>query len=152
MNELSIRDFEPAYQVPAAELINASLARRFGCRADAKNPDLFDIGRVYVDDCFLIALLDDQVVATGALIYESTFVTRIVRMHTAPGFRRRGVATALIRELERRAADHGARQVILESDFGWHDAHGFYRAAGYREFRRDEREIWFHKVVTPAGA
>lgn len=141
-----VRDFSHEDQASCAELINAGLGKRFGFRDDTKNPDLYDIAAYYSDDCFVVAVLD-QVVGTGAMIYESRLVTRVVRMHTDQTYRRQGVGTAVIADLEQRARDDGAREIFLETDIDWHDAHAFYVAVGYREFRRDELGIRFHKLI-----
>lgn len=101
----------------------------------------------YAEDCFVVAVLDGQVVGTGAMIYESQLVTRLVRMHTHEAHRRRGVGTAVIADLERRARQYGAREIFLETDIDWHDAHAFYTAVGYREFRRNGLGIRFHKLI-----
>ncbi|MGE0623220.1 MAG: GNAT family N-acetyltransferase [Pseudomonadales bacterium] len=147
MARIWIRDFDSADQKRAAELINSGLGQRFGVRDDSRNPDLYDIGAFYGEDCFLVALDGDELIGTGALIYESQLVVRIVRMHTAESRRRQGVGTALIAELEERAQAHGAREVFLETDIDWEDAHAFYHACGYVEFRRNELGIRFHKLL-----
>lgn len=148
MSEVVVRDFCRADQAAAAELVNAGLGSRFGFRDDTKNPDLYDIGAYYAGDCFVVAVLDGRVVGTGGLIYESQLVTRVVRMHTDETYRRRGVGTAVIADLERRALEYGAREIFLETDIDWHDAHAFYAAVGYSAFRRNEFGIRLHKLIS----
>lgn len=148
MSEVVVRDFSHADQARAAELINSGLGRRFGVRDDTKNPDLYDIAAYYAEDCFVVAVLDGRVVGTGAMIYESQLVTRVVRMHTDEAYRRRGVGTAIIADLEQRARKYGAREIFLETDIDWRDAHAFYAAVGYSEFRRNELGIRFHKLIS----
>ena len=145
--ETQVRDFEAVYQEHAAELINSSLGQRFGVRDDSQNPDLFDIGSFYRQDCFVVALHGGEVVGTGALIFETKLAVRVVRMHTALQFRRMGIATAIIDELEKRARDYRARELFLDTDNDWNDAHAFYLACGYEELRRNESGIRFHKLL-----
>ncbi len=145
MNDFLILDFVPEFQQPTAELINAALGNRFGFRDDSMNPDLYDIARRYADHTFLIALHDQEVIATGGLLYESPPKVRIVRMHTAKPYRRQGVASSILATLERRALAYGAVETCLETNIDWHDAHAFYLAAGYRELQRNSRGVWFHK-------
>jgi GNAT superfamily N-acetyltransferase len=147
MGNVKIQDFEPAFQNDAFDLINEGLGKRFGVRDDSMNPDLHDIASYYADDCFVVALIDGQVVGTGAMIYESQLVVRIVRMHTAESLRRRGIGSLILRELEQRAVTYGAKEIFLETDIDWHDAHAFYGALGYQEFRRNDLGIRFHKVL-----
>ena len=148
MSEILVRDFLPADQAAAAELINAGLGKRFGVRDDTKNADLYDIAASYAEDCFVVALLEGELVGTGGMIFESQLVTRLVRMHTAETFRRRGIGSAIIAELEARARAHGVREVLLETEIDWHDAHAFYRASGYVEFRHNAYGIRFHKLIS----
>ena len=145
MNEIQLQDFAPEFQQATAELINSCLGARFGFRDDSKNPDLYDIARHYADHAFVIALLDREVVGTGGLIYESGRAARLVRMHTAELHRRKGVASSILGELERRALSCGVETASLETNVDWHDAHGFYLAAGYREVRRTSLGVWFSK-------
>ena len=53
------------------------------------------------------------------------------RMYTVPAARRRGVARALLTELERTAAQHGADVMVLSTGGVQPDAVAFYRASGY---------------------
>ncbi|GAA3579687.1 GNAT family N-acetyltransferase [Microlunatus spumicola] len=53
------------------------------------------------------------------------------RMYTPPAARHRGVARALLGELERTAAAHGADVMVLSTGGVQADAVAFYRACGY---------------------
>jgi GNAT superfamily N-acetyltransferase len=53
------------------------------------------------------------------------------RMYTVPAARRRGVARALLTELERTAAEHGADVMVLSTGGVQPDAVAFYRGSGY---------------------
>jgi GNAT superfamily N-acetyltransferase len=53
------------------------------------------------------------------------------RMYTAPAARHRGVARALLTELERSAAQYGADVMVLSTGGIQTDAVAFYRACGY---------------------
>ncbi|MGI3783782.1 MAG: GNAT family N-acetyltransferase [Janthinobacterium lividum] len=53
------------------------------------------------------------------------------RMYTAPTARHRGVARALLTELERTAAEHGADVMVLSTGGVQVDAVAFYRTCGY---------------------
>ena len=145
-----IDDFSPRHQERAAELINAGLGEHFGIADPTQNPDLFDIASSYRGGCFLVAIAEESVVGTGALIVEAEFVARIVRMHTDKRFRRSGVATRMISELESRAIERGFKEVVLDTGKAWHDAIGFYLSKGYREIGRNEYGVRFHKVLGAA--
>ena len=55
------------------------------------------------------------------------------RMYTAPAARHRGVARALLTELERGAAEHGADVMVLSTGWRQQDAVAFYRSCGYTD-------------------
>jgi ribosomal-protein-alanine N-acetyltransferase len=58
------------------------------------------------------------------------------RIAVAPAYRRSGVASALLAEVERRAAADGADRLLLEVREGNLAAARFYRAAGFTEIGR----------------
>jgi GNAT superfamily N-acetyltransferase len=87
---------------------------------------------------FLLARLDGEPVGMGgwrkvtaveALGGEQPAELR--RMYTAPAARHRGVARALLTELERSAAQYGADVMVLSTGGIQTDAVAFYRACGY---------------------
>lgn len=64
-------------------------------------------------------------------------------LYVAPAGRRTGAATALLREVLRRAAEAGAAGVQLETAYDNHVAQGLYEAEG---FVRDAFHIYFHSL------
>lgn len=60
----------------------------------------------------------------------------ILLLAVDPGHRRRGVATALVRWIEKTALVAGIGIVYLEARLNNAGARNFYRALGYREFMR----------------
>ena len=89
---------------------------------------------------FLLARLDDAPVGMAgwrriepvdALGGERP--AEIRRMYTRPAARHRGVARALLHELERTAAAHGADVMVLSTGGVQADAVAFYRSCGYAD-------------------
>lgn len=58
-------------------------------------------------------------------------VVEIKRMYTAPSARGTGVATAVLRALEKEARQLGAHRLVLETGTGQPDAIRFYQREGY---------------------
>jgi len=55
----------------------------------------------------------------------------IKRMYVAPGLRNRGLARALLAELERTAAAAGRRRMVLETGYAQPEAINLYASSGY---------------------
>ena len=89
------------------------------------------------DHLFLAARIDGACVgtATGVVCHglygglDTYLVIEDVVVDTA--FRRRGIASALVTELERLARERGCRQMIVLSETVRTDAHGLYGALGF---------------------
>jgi ribosomal protein S18 acetylase RimI-like enzyme len=60
----------------------------------------------------------------------------IKRMYVAPGARRRGLARALLAELERTAAAAGRRRMVLETGYAQPEAINLYASSGYIEIAK----------------
>ena len=73
-----------------------------------------------------------EAVGCGAIrVWEGSFC-EVKRMYVAPEFRKRGIAGAVLRELERWAAELGFAGLVLETGAVQPEAIGLYRKNGYR--------------------
>jgi ribosomal protein S18 acetylase RimI-like enzyme len=61
-----------------------------------------------------------------------------------PEYQRKGIATQLYRELERRMRDEGCRMVMLDTVASNYRALEFFRRAG---FGHPETRVWMHKSL-----
>jgi len=145
--EFEIIEFRSEYQGAAADLVNLGLGEHFGHVDKKMNPDLFDIGLSYVEGVFLLALSGNQVVGTGSLMPLGDGVGQIARMHTASKYRRQGLASRLLRKLEKQAEARDFHTVVLETNIDWFDAITFYLRNGYSEMARNEFGIRFQKSL-----
>nr|BFE55834.1 GNAT family N-acetyltransferase [Dactylosporangium thailandense] len=84
-------------------------------------------------DVFLVALDDREPVGCGALRQLDEHSAEIKRMYVTPHARGTGVATALLRALEERAAARGWPLLRLETGTEQPDARRFYEREGYRQ-------------------
>jgi GNAT superfamily N-acetyltransferase len=87
---------------------------------------------------FLVAYLDGNPVGCGGWrAHDATDAgfadgdAEVKRMYVAPVARGRGVARALLAELERTAARCGRRRIMLETGMKQPEAIGLYRSSGY---------------------
>jgi len=101
--------------------------------------DLKRIDEVYLADGgeFLVATLDGEIVAMGALRRIEDEVAEIKRMRTAPAHQRRGLGRQVLICLERRAWELGYRRLCLDTTEKQFAARQLYETAGYREIRRE---------------
>jgi GNAT superfamily N-acetyltransferase len=87
---------------------------------------------------FLVAYVDGVPGACGGYrTYDpSTATVELKKLYTVPQLRGRGLGRLVGAELERHAADHGARRAILETGARSHAALALVRLAGYRPTAR----------------
>jgi len=101
---------------------------------------------------FLVAALQGEPVGCGALRFHGDAPTELKRMWVAPEARGVGLGRRLLGELERHAAEQGARCIRLETNRALPEAVAMYRSAGYREVDAFNHEPyadhWFEKELT----
>jgi GNAT superfamily N-acetyltransferase/DNA-binding MarR family transcriptional regulator len=99
----------------------------------------------------LIARLHGEPVGCGGFKFHDDAPAEIKRMWVAPAARGLGLGRRLLADLERRAADRGARVARLETNRTLTEAISLYRASGYREVTpfNDEpyAHHWFEKTL-----
>jgi ribosomal protein S18 acetylase RimI-like enzyme len=100
---------------------------------------------------FLVASLKSDPIGCGGLKFHDDAPTEIKRMWVAESARGLGIGRRLLGELERRAAEHGASTVRLETNKTLVEAIGMYRSAGYNEVAAFNDEPyahhWFEKRI-----
>jgi DNA-binding MarR family transcriptional regulator/GNAT superfamily N-acetyltransferase len=99
----------------------------------------------------LVARRREQPLGCGALKLHGDEPAELKRMWVSPEARGLGLGRRLLRELEQRAADAGARAVRLETNGSLTEAIALYRASGYDEVApfNDEpyAHHWFEKEL-----
>jgi len=98
---------------------------------------------------FLVAYLRGIAMGCGALKHYAGGISDLKRMWVDEGARGRGVGRRMLKELERRAVEHGDRVVRLETNAVLTEAMDLYRRSGYLEVEpfNDEpfADHWFSK-------
>jgi ribosomal protein S18 acetylase RimI-like enzyme len=83
---------------------------------------------------------------SGATRYE------VKHLYVAPGGRGRGLGRLLLAELERRAKEFGADEIVLDTNDSLTAAGGLYRTSGYRTIEpyndNPNATTWYGKTVT----
>jgi N-acetylglutamate synthase-like GNAT family acetyltransferase len=137
-----VRRFEPRDQRQCREVILKGLAEHFGFIDESRNPDLDDIEISYLaaGHEFFVAECEGHVIGTVGLLFEPGRA-RIVRMSVAKMHRKQGVATALLERSIAAAKDRTLPEIVAFTEPHWPDAVGFYTAAGFEQFGRDEEDV-----------
>lgn len=147
LDRLIIRRFDPKDQDGACALILSGLEERWGLLDHGKNPDLANISTSYQDGVFLVALLDGEIVGTGALIPENDTECRVVRMSTRIDVRSRGIGTQILKSLIVSAKSEGRESIVLETTESWEDTVSFYLNRGFRSLGVTDGDHHFIKSI-----
>lgn len=105
-------------------------------------------------DVFLVAERDGAPVGCGALRRLDGSSAEIKRMYVTPPARGTGVATALLRALERHAAGRGWPRLRLETGTEQPDARRFYEREGYRQiplfgvYQGSELSVCYERTIS----
>ena len=81
----------------------------------------------------VVAYEGEQAVACGCWKQIDTQTAEIKRIYVLPEYRRKGLASAVVRALEADAADAGIRHFLLETARTTMDSAALYTSLGYRE-------------------
>jgi GNAT superfamily N-acetyltransferase len=100
--------------------------------------DLDEIENAYLHSGgeFLVGVLDEEVVAMGALMRISSEKAELKRMRVKPGLQGRGYGQTLLDALHRRGAELGYSTLRLDTTVRQRAAQRLYLKNGYREAGR----------------
>jgi GNAT superfamily N-acetyltransferase len=103
--------------------------------------DLHEIQNVYLGDSgeFLVGIVDDEVVAMGALKRTAAGRAEIKYMRVAPRLQRCGFGREILIALERRATELGYETLHLDTAVRQSAARRLYENNGYREVSRAKK-------------
>jgi GNAT superfamily N-acetyltransferase len=113
--------------------------------------DFDDIHGIYLDGTgdFLVAEVDDRVVAMGALRRVDECTAEVKRMRVALEHQRRGMGERILETLIARARELGYRRLVLDTSPKQIPAQRLYEKKGFRRFvpaGRDQSEILFYEL------
>ncbi|WP_028782405.1 GNAT family N-acetyltransferase [Thalassobacillus devorans] len=147
--KLQVLPINKNFEEEAKQLILDGLAERFGYLDHSLNPDLDDIMTHYnkKGSVFLIAIVNKDLVATGAITKENDQLGRVERMSVKRNYRRKGVGKLMLQSLEWYAKTLGYNRLVLETNKGWTSALNFYSNHGFTVYRNDTRRSHFEKNI-----
>ncbi|MGV3714263.1 GNAT family N-acetyltransferase [Pseudolysinimonas sp.] len=101
---------------------------------------------------FLVARIDGSPVGCGGIRMLSPARGEVKHLWVRPEARGTGLGRAILVELERRAADLGATEVVLDTNERLEAAQGLYRSSGYVDVPpyndNPNATHWFRKPLT----
>lgn len=147
--EIKIQQITQAFEDEARAVVLKGLEERFGFIDNSFNPDLKDILRSYNQEktMFFVGVYHNEVIATGAVSYESTSVGRIERMSVLKKYRRGGVAKIMLQHLETWAQQQGYEKLVLETNKSWTSAIEFYKKHQYEFYLAEGDRIHYSKSL-----
>lgn len=130
-----------SYEHPDAMKLIAEVQQEYVARYGHQDTTPVDPAEfVLPSGLFLVGYVAGEAVATGAWrAHDSDDPefrdgdAEIKRMYVAPRARGRGLARAVLAELERTAREAGRRRMVLETGTAQPEAIGLYTACGYTE-------------------
>jgi putative acetyltransferase len=112
---------------PLVNAIDRELAERYGEVQTVYKP----LNLVDDDSPVVLAVDGDAAVACGSFRAYDPTTAEIKRMYVTPAARRRGIASALLGELEAWAREQGFTAAALETGTGQPEAVALYERCGY---------------------
>ncbi len=101
----------------------------------------------------IVAYIDDIPAACGAFKPFSEDTVEIKRMFTNPEFRKKGLGSAIVKELENWAAELNFKKAVLETSrdlksvISIYEKSGFYRIPNYGQYIGVEQSVCYEKEL-----
>lgn len=99
-----------------------------------------------IKNCIVI-YIDETPAACGAFKKFGEDTVEIKRMYTNPDFRKKGLATAIVKELEIWAVESGYKKAVLESSLEQNEALSVYEKSDYQRIPNYGQYIGIDKSV-----
>lgn len=137
------------YETEAKQLVLQGFLERFGFIDETLNPDLNEIVKSYSGkgEVFLLGLIGETLVCTGAITNEGDLTARIQRMSVKKEFRNQGLAMRMLAALENKAISLEYEKIVLETNKTWESAVRLYERAGYQRCAEENEFIHMEKPL-----
>jgi GNAT superfamily N-acetyltransferase len=154
----TIREIRPDEERTAREVFYAALDNVHASlknKHQAPGADLLDIQESYTNQpgcVFLVGLVDNRIIATGALTRLNDRQAKLRRMSVLPEYQGNGCGRAMLARLEEVAHEFSYAEIILDTAGLLTAAIEMYTRAGYAEFQREDvgdgmQLIYFRKKL-----
>jgi len=101
----------------------------------------------------IVVYVDETPAACGAFKKFADDTVEIKRMYTHPDFRKRGLATAIVKELEKWANELNYKKAVLETSMEQNEAlsvyekSGYIRIPNYGQYIGVEKSVCYEKIL-----
>jgi putative acetyltransferase len=101
----------------------------------------------------IVAYEDEKAVGCGAIKEYGQDTMEVKRMFVSPDNRNKGIATKILKELEKWACELSYRKCILETGKRQHEAIGLYKKSGYKlipnygQYANVDNSLCFEKIL-----
>lgn len=101
----------------------------------------------------IVVYVDETPAACGAFKKFADDTIEIKRMYTHPDFRKRGLATAIVKELEKWAKELNYKKAVLETSLEQNEAlsvyekSGYIRIPNYGQYIGVEKSVCYEKIL-----
>ncbi len=95
----------------------------------------------------------DEAIACGAFKELENGQVEVKRMYTREGYRGKGIATALLKELEKWIGELNYQSIVLETGkqqpdaIALYDKNGYKRIPNYGQYQNEENSVCFKKLL-----
>lgn len=151
---MKIRKYESSDHDAVWELHNIGLNQTGTNLGNGKwDDDLHHVEQVYLqnDGEFLVGLVDNQLIAMGALKKTSSILAEIKRMRVHPDYQGKGYGLKIYKSLETKANALGYKKLHLDTTSKQLPAQRLYEKLGFKEVSRqtlkDMELIFYEKII-----
>jgi GNAT superfamily N-acetyltransferase len=101
----------------------------------------------------IVAYEDEYAVGCGAIKEYGQDTMEVKRMYVSPENRNKGIASKILKELEKWACELSCRKCILETGKRQHEAIGLYKKSGYKlipnygQYANVDNSLCFEKIL-----
>lgn len=145
VDKADIRQYKNSDRSQIINLWQGVLFKIFNDEPNINNGTVENIPTTYGKN-FLVAEVDNKVIGTVAFILEENHA-RLKRMYVDTKFQGSGIAQELYEQIEKLIKGSGIHKIILSTYPQMKRAVSFYKKNGFKEFKKDNEQIYMSKNI-----